>query len=140
MGRQVMSASSQLARNPVAVAVARSRLKRAVASCQVAAYFKQEGADATDYLTVLAEVIEVTLLALEIEERTDTPEHRLLRASMNLLVELAKRGFKWRDEAAPALDAALQRVSDLKFKPGTVHDAYIALQARQLAQELGHAA
>lgn len=129
--RRSMSASRQLACNPVAAAVAKARFADAVRLCQVDVYLREHGSDAADFLTKLAEVLEVTMMGLEAEQRTDTPEHRLLRAAMNLLVELAKGGFKWRSDAAPTLDAALQRVRTVKFKAGTIHLAYAELQRRQ---------
>ncbi|HET8704692.1 MAG TPA: hypothetical protein VFM46_00210 [Pseudomonadales bacterium] len=116
----------QIARNPVARAIANKNLADSVRSFQTRLYLLDDGehceSDATAAMQVFAVLIEAAAMSGKAEE----PDFRVIRGAMSCLVQIAQRGFKWRSSDAGAIDTALDRaVAQYKTLPAvTINKAW----------------
>ena len=97
-----LSVSEHVARNPIARAIAKTRLTRAVGDFATRLYLLADGEDVSSDIHAAGHVICVALAIAE-GRREDAPD---LRAGMDALI--AMHDGKWCPEAASVLDTALQ--------------------------------
>lgn len=103
----------QVARNPVARAIANKNLSDAVKTFQMRLYLLNDGEDCESDARAAMQVLAVVSEALFLTNKEKTPEHQVIRGAMSCLVQMAKRGFTWRTVDAGSIDSALSRAVDL---------------------------
>lgn len=101
----------QIARNPVARAIANKALQSAIKSFLTRIYLLNDGEDCEADCTAAMQVMAVLCECLRLSNKWE--ESAVIRGGMSCLVQIARRGFKWRISDAPALDAALSKCVDL---------------------------
>ena len=129
--------AQQVARNPVARAVAREAMVDTVRTFQIHAYIMREGEDATATVMAISQVLAVCLLAAGAQNATAGVS--TMRWAMSALVQCSQRGFKWHTDDAVAVDGGLSCAVELypKLSPDGV--AWAWRQAR-IAETEGVAA
>lgn len=129
----------QIARNPVARAIANKALDDAVKLFQIRLYLLADGEHCESDAVAATQVLAVVSEALSLAGRGKTPEHQVIRGALSCLVQLANRGFAWKAMDAGAIDAALSRAVDLykSMKAQTINMAWANVMAtsRCLAAE-----
>jgi len=111
----------QIARNPVARAIANTKLASSVRAFQTRLYLLDDGEDCESDAIAAMQVLAVVSEALIQVRDTETPDARVIRGGMSCLVQIAQRGFSWRTADAGAIDAALSRaVDEYKRLPAVV--------------------
>ena len=103
------SVGEHVARNPVARAIARATLAAEVRDFTLRLYLLPDGALVNADCQVSARVLAVALEVLQATGGAGSPDGRVMQGGMGALVDIARRGFKWRQADAVALDQALQR-------------------------------
>lgn len=130
----------QVARNPVARAIANKALSDAVKTFQMRLYLLNDGEDCEADAVAAMQVLAVVSEALFLTGNDKTPEHQVIRGAMSCLVQVAQRGFTWKTVDAGAIDAALSRAVDLykTMKAQTINKAWANVMAtsRRLQAEL----
>jgi hypothetical protein len=106
------SVPMQIARNPVARAIANSALAASVRTFQTRLYMLADGEDCEGDAVAAMQVLAVVIEAMRIARQAETPDARVIRGAMSCLVQIAERGFTWRAADAGAIDAALTRSVD----------------------------
>ena len=101
-GPSFLCVSEHVARNPIARAIARTRLARAVGDFATRLYLLADGDDVSSDIHAAGRVICVALAIAE-RRKEDAPD---LRAGMDVLIAMGDG--KWRPDAASVLDVALQ--------------------------------
>lgn len=96
-----------VARNPVAQAIAKSRLTIATRDFQTRLYLLQEGERVTADVEAAAKVVAVALAVLSARQQGGTPEARVMAGGMSALAQCSERGFAWHARDAVAIDQAL---------------------------------
>lgn len=110
-----------LARNPVAKAVAKQQLKKAMLDMRIALLMMDEGENVYEHITTVSDSIFVVAAAYEIMGRQDSIDFRKLRSCMNILTECSETGFKWKKEWAITIDNAIDICSENWTKiPSTI--------------------
>lgn len=98
-----------VARNPVARAVARTKLKRAVLDFQLRLYNLLPGTNVQADAQAAARVLAVALRVLDNADLGSTPDARVMAGGMGCLSALAQRRWAWHTQDAVAVDQALHR-------------------------------
>lgn len=96
-------------RNPVARAVARTKLKRAVLDFQLRLYNLLPGTNVQADAQAAARVLAVALRVLDNADQGSTPDARVMAGGMGCLSALAQRRWAWHTQDAVAVDQALHR-------------------------------
>lgn len=102
-----------VARNPVARAIARSRITTGTRDFLLRLYLLPDGADVQADCQVAAKVLATAIAVLEHEGQAASPDARVMAGAMSALLGLARREWHWRTTDAVALDQALQRALDV---------------------------
>lgn len=97
-----------VARNPVAQAIERNNLLKAIASFQTRLYLLDENEPAQDDAQTAARVLAVAIRCCELDKTDQEPPCRVMRGALSALVSCAQRGFTWRKVDAPAIDTGLE--------------------------------
>lgn len=100
--------SEHVARNPVAQAIERNNLLKAIASFQTRLYLLDENEPAQDDAQTAARVLAVAIRCCELDKTDQEPPCRVMRGALSALVSCAQRGFTWRKVDAPAIDTGLE--------------------------------
>lgn len=96
-----------VARNPVARAIAKQQLKQAMLDMRIALLMMEDGEDVAQHVLAISDSIFVVGAAYEMMGMNETPEFRKLRSAMNVLTECSEKKFKWRKEWAVTVDNAI---------------------------------
>lgn len=96
-----------VARNPVARAIAKQQLKQAMLDMRIALLLMEDGENVQEHVLTISDSIFVVAAAYEMMGWQDTPEFRKLRSGMSVLTECSEKGFKWRKEWAITVDNAI---------------------------------
>jgi hypothetical protein len=96
-----------LARNPVARAIAKQQLKQAMLDMRIALLMMDEGDSCREHMLTISDSIFVVAAAYEIMEWKDSLNFRKLRSAMNIMAECSETGFKWKKEWAITIDNAI---------------------------------
>lgn len=129
-----------VARNPVARAVARKMLTDALRNFQLRIYLMRDGEDASGDVEAAAKSLTVTCRGLELAGRVDDPAVAVMRGALSALQQCARRRFKWRTDDAVAIDRGLQLVSELYPKLNPAHMAQAWQELRKLEQRIARQA
>lgn len=97
-----------VARNPIARAIARTRLERAVATFATRLYLLDEGEDVQSDGVATGRVLYVAYLLLDNAGQGTSPAARVIRGGISAVEKLALRGWRWHEADAPAIDQAMQ--------------------------------
>ena len=121
----------QIARNPIARAIANNNLASSVRTFQTRLYLLDDGEDCEGDAVAAMQVLAVVSTALDQTGETETPDARVIRGGMSCLAQIAQRGFLWRTGDAGAIDAALTRsVAEYKRLPAvTINHAWRVVMA-----------
>lgn len=110
-----------VARDPVARAVAITRMRQAVLDFQLRLHYLPEGQRVDGDVYAALQVLTVCLLSLEDLGRTEGPEFSVMRGAQSTLLQCASHGSTWRTSYAQAVDIGLQRAVDVfKLLPAEV--------------------
>lgn len=96
-----------IARNPVARAIAKQQLKQAMLDMRIALLMMEDGDNVHQHIMTISDSIFVVAAAYELMGWQDSSDFRKLRSSMNVLTECSESGFKWRREWAITIDNAI---------------------------------
>lgn len=128
--------SEHVARNPVAQAIERNNLLKAIAAFQTRLYLLDENEPAQDDMQTAARVLAVAIRCCELDKTDDEPPCRVMRGALSALVSGAQRGFAWRKVDAPAIDTGLEYALDVM----RITSATIKRCARQDVERMERAA
>lgn len=112
MSRFFRLAQQQVARNPVARAVAKAAMVQAVRDFLIAVYLLPDGVGQASNVQAAATALAVAMRLRELDGKADDPDARVITGAMSALAQCAERGFRWRKLDAPAIDAGLTRALD----------------------------
>lgn len=99
--------SKNTAKNPVARAIAKQKLREAVTTQRIAIFLRNEGEDFRDTTLVLAVPVFAVMMCLD-EMKEDSADSRKLKSGCAVLKQIAETGFVWRKSYAITLDNALE--------------------------------
>lgn len=118
------------ASNPVARAVAKTRLRSVLLSAKLRLYTLDDGVDDSEYLAGLLNCLQVVCRACSLQWPGAKPadvaaDHTVLRGSLSALVQVLHR---WDSSQAVAIEAGIDRAERLNLLLKTVHiyDAFLA--------------
>lgn len=94
--------------NPVARAVAKNNLRKAILDMRIQLFMLDEGESCASELATVSFIVDVLMLAMLAQERTDCPEFRKLRSAWGVLDAGMKGGSVWRRSHVVTLDNALE--------------------------------
>jgi hypothetical protein len=97
-----------VARNPVARAIAAQQLKKRMIDHRIQLFMLYEGDDAKDHILPIADPIFIMSYAFEQIGEEDSVEHRKLRSAMLVLVACSERKFVWNKADAITIDNAIE--------------------------------
>ena len=117
--------SRQVAKNPVARAVAAEKLKKQMLAQRIKLFMMEEGYDAVREVIPIADSVFVLAAAYEMMGWEDQVEYRKLRSAMLVLTECSERKFKWRKIDTVTIDNAIGICVDnwKKVPPETLYNA-----------------
>jgi hypothetical protein len=101
-----------IARNPVARAIAKQQLKEAMLDMRIALLLMDEGDSCHEHVLTISDSIFVVAAAYEMMKRQDSLEFRKLRSAMSILTNCSETGFKWKKEWAITIDNAIDICSE----------------------------
>jgi len=102
----------QVARNPVARAVARQRLAAAMRDFQLRIHLLPEGAQVPGDVHAAMQALTVCMFGMELAGHGDEPAISVMRGAQSALLQCAERGDRWHTADAMAVDAGLQHVQE----------------------------
>lgn len=97
-----------VALNPVARAVARAQLRKAMLGFQIRLRVLYEGERVPADCQAAAKCLAVASAVLEAQGQADTAAARVIAGGMGALADMARTGWLWRTRHATAVDQALQ--------------------------------
>ena len=103
----VAKVSKNTAKNPVARAIAKQKLREAVTTQRIAIFLRNDGEDFRDTALTLALPMYAVMMCFE-ETGEDSPDMRKLKGGCAVLKQISETGFVWRKEYAISLDNALE--------------------------------
>lgn len=110
-----------VARNAVARAIARQRVKLAVRDFQVRLHMLQDGECVPVDCQAAAKVLAVACAVLDLQGMTDSTAARVMAGGMGALADIAKTRWLWRSRHAVAVDQALAQAAPvLTAAPATL--------------------
>lgn len=98
-----------VARNPVARAVAMTRMRQAVLDFRLRLHFLPDGQRVDGDVHSAMQVLTVCLLAMDALGRAEEPDAKVMRGAQSTLLQCASQNCTWRVSYAQAVDIGLQR-------------------------------
>lgn len=96
-----------VARNPVARAVAAQQLKTKMLDQRIQLLMLDEGVDARANILPISDAVFVMAYAYELMEQQDSVEYRKLKSAMLTLTACSERKFQWHNSDAITIDNAI---------------------------------
>jgi hypothetical protein len=96
-----------VARNPVARAIAAQQLKAKMLDCRIQLLMLDEGVDARANILPISDAVFVMAYAYELMGKEDSVEYRKLKSAMLTLTACSERKFKWHKADAITIDNAI---------------------------------
>lgn len=96
-----------VARNPVARAIAAQQLKKRMVDHRIQLLMLDEGVDAREHILPISDSVFIMAYAFELDGKEDWLEYRKLRSAMLVLVSCSERKFIWRKADAITIDNAI---------------------------------
>lgn len=114
-----------VARNPVARAIAAQQLKKRMVDQRIQLLMLDEDEDARANILPISDAIFVMAYALELVNDMESTDYRKLKSAMLVLVACSERKFSWRKADAITIDNAIQITVDrwIKIPTDKLHDA-----------------
>lgn len=114
-----------VARNPVARAIAAQQLKKRMVDQRIQLLMLDEDEDARENILPISDAIFVMAYALELVNDMESTDYRKLKSAMLVLVACSERKFAWRKADAITIDNAIQITVErwIKIPTNTLHDA-----------------
>jgi hypothetical protein len=84
-----------IARNPVARAIAKKELREVMLETKIKLFYKDDGDDVRDEVLGISDGVFVIAQCYVDMKWQDTPEFRKLRSAMAVLTECSEKQFKW---------------------------------------------
>lgn len=114
-----------VARNPVARAIAARQLKKRMVDQRIQLLMLDEDEDARENILPISDAIFVMAYALELVNDMESTDYRKLKSAMLVLVACSERKFAWRKADAITIDNAIQITVErwIKIPTNTLHDA-----------------
>lgn len=126
-----------VARNPVARAVAMTRMRQAVQDFQLRLHYLPYDQQVMADVHAAMQVLTVCLFSLEELNSLDQPAANVMRGAQSALLRCAERKGLWRPMDAPAVDMGLQYAVDtFKVLPADV-TARAWRRMHRIEQEVG---
>lgn len=97
-----------VARNPVARAIAAQQLKKRMVDHRIQLLMLDEGVDARAHILPISDSVFIMAYALELDGKEKSIEHRMLRSAMLVLVACSERKFIWHKADAITIDNAIK--------------------------------
>ena len=97
-----------VARNPVARAVARTRLRQAMADFQTRLYMLNDGESVPVDCQAAAKALAVAAATLDVQGLGDSIEARIIAGGLGAITDIARTRWLWRQRHAVAIDTALE--------------------------------
>ena len=97
-----------VARNPVARAIAAQQLKKRMVDHRIQLLMLDEGVDAREHILPISDSVFIMAYALELDGKEKSIEHRMLRSAMLVLVACSERKFIWHKADAITIDNAIE--------------------------------
>ncbi len=121
MKSPIRKVKKNTALNPVARAVAKTKLLQAITGYRISLYLNEPNENSESDYRVIAVVMASTMGAMDGE----SVEYRKLKSGMSVCAQAALRGFTWQDQDAVTLDNALAVVLDVfpKLPPNEANKA-----------------
>lgn len=110
-----------VSRNPVARAIQRVQVRKAVADFATRLHLLSDGEECLPDIDATGRTVAVAQTILEDRGMPDDT----LTAGMDALVDMAEHGYRWRSKYAGTLDAALQQAQDV-FAQATAKETQMA--------------
>lgn len=131
-----------VARNPVAQAIAKSRLTLATRDFQTRLYLLQEGEVIQSDVEAAAKVVAVALAVLSSRQQGDSPEARVMAGGMSAMTQCSQSGWVWRKRNTAAVDIALQLALEVyrgatAIETQRAHSYVTAIERRAMAERAG---
>jgi hypothetical protein len=96
-----------VARNPVARAIAAQQLKKRMLDHRIELLMLDEGADARSNILPISDAIFIMAYAYELMKKEDSVEYRKLKSAMLTLTSCSERRFIWHKADAITIDNAI---------------------------------
>ncbi len=96
-----------VAKNPVARAVAAQQLKKKMLDHRIQLFMLDDGVDARAHILPISDAVFVMAYAYELMEQKDSVEYRKLKSAMLTLTACSERKFKWHKADAITIDNAI---------------------------------
>jgi hypothetical protein len=96
-----------VARNPVARAIAAQQLKKRMLDQRIQLLLLDEGTDARAHILPISDAIFVMAYAYELMKKEDSVEYRKLKSAMLTLTSCSERKFIWHKADAITIDNAI---------------------------------
>ena len=110
-----------VARNPIARAIAKKQLNEAMLDMRIALLMMDDGESCQPHILTISDSIFVMATCYEMLDQKDTAEFRKLKSAMNILTTCSETGFKWDRKWAITIDNAIGICADNWTKiPSTV--------------------
>lgn len=128
-----------VARNPVARAVARTRMTQAVLDFQIRLHLLPAGTEVRGDTLTCAHVLAVAAAVLQHEGTSQSPHGRVIAGAMTALAQCSERGFAWQPRDAVAVDQALVRALEVYGRASAwqTQQAYVAVGRLASAAQAG---
>jgi hypothetical protein len=102
-----LSVAPDVARNPVARAIARKRARAAMTTFLLHIHMLADGDDVTDDMTTAARLIAVACRILDQRGQSDSLAFRLMTGAMSAIAQCSERKWRWRVLDAVSVDRGL---------------------------------
>ena len=102
-----------VARSPVARAVARTRLRQAMADFQTRLYMLHDGEVVPIDCQAAAKALAVAAATLDVQGLGDSVEARIIAGGMGAISDIARTRWVWRQRHAAAIDTALEHAKEV---------------------------
>lgn len=96
-----------VAKNPVARAIAAQQLKKKMLDHRIQLLMLDDGVDARAHILPISDAVFVMAYAYQLMKKEDSVEFRKLRSAMLTLTECSERKFIWRKIDAITIDNAI---------------------------------
>ena len=96
-----------VARNPVARAIAAQQLKKRMLDHRIQLLLLDEGTDARSHILPISDAIFIMAYAYELMKKEDSVEYRKLKSAMLTLTNCSERKFAWHKADAITIDNAI---------------------------------
>jgi len=105
----VLVVGEHVARNPIARAVARQRLRQAATAFGIRIYLLQEDEQVAADGYAAGRTVYLAYVLARRAGRADSADARVMHGAISALTALAERQWRWRTADTVAIDTALQR-------------------------------